>query len=72
MLQGKGLLASRASRIEDTCRELESPRIDRICFYERIVRLRYAKQIDLAENCLRERRWGHWGRWGHFPNVLLG
>ena len=69
MLQGKELLASRASRIEDTCRELEGPRIDRICFYERIVRLRYAKEIDLAENCLIERRWG---RWGHFPNVLLG
>lgn len=59
MLQGKELLASRASHIQDTCQELESPRIDRIYFYGRIVRLRSARGKDLAENCLRERRWGH-------------
>ena len=65
MLQGKELLASRASRIEDTCQELESPRIDRIYFYERTVRLRFARGIDLGESCLGERRWGH------FPEMLL-
>ena len=60
MLRGKELLASRASRTEDTCQELESPRFDRIYFYERIVRLRSARGIDLAANCLEERRWGHY------------
>ena len=53
MLQGKELLASRASRIEDTCQELESPRIDRIYFYEKTLQLRSARGTDLAENCLR-------------------
>ena len=66
MRQGKEPLVSHASRIVDTCQELESPRIDRICFYGRIVRLRSATEIDLAENCLMQRRCGH------FPHVLLG
>ena len=66
MRQGKAPLVSHASRIVDICQELESPRIDRICFYGRIVRLRSATEIDLAEDCLMPRRWGH------FPHVLLG
>ena len=65
MLRGKELLASRASRIEDTCQELESPRIDKIYFYEKTVRLRSVRGIDLAENCLGERHWGH------LPELLL-
>ncbi len=65
MLWGKELLASRASHIEDTCQELENPRIDRIYFYERIVRLRSARGIDLAADCLGERHWGH------IPEMLL-
>ena len=66
MLRGKEVLASRASRIEDTCQELESPRTDRIYFCERTVRLRSVREKDLAEDCLSQRHWGH------FPNVLLG
>ena len=65
VLRDKELLASRASRIGDTCQELESPRIDKNYFYERTVRLRSARGIDLAEDCLRERRWEH------FPEMLL-
>lgn len=52
MRQGKELLVFRASRTEDTFQELENPRIDRNYFYGRIVRLRSATEIDLAENCL--------------------
>ena len=55
MRPGKELLVSHASRIEDTCQELESSRIDRICFYGRIVRLRSATGIDLVEDCLIQR-----------------
>ena len=66
MRQGKEPTVSHASHIVDTCQELASPRFDRICFCERIVRLRSATEIDLADNCFVQRRWGH------FPHVLLG
>ena len=65
MRQGREPLEFHASHIEDTCQELENPRIDRICFYGRIVRLRSARETDLAEGCSRKRHWGH------VPYVLL-
>ena len=66
MHQDKEPLVFHAGRIVDTYQELESPRIDKICFYEMIVRPQTARETDLGGNCLIQRRWGH------FPHVLLG
>ena len=71
MRQGREPLVSHASHIVDTYQELESPMFDRTCFYGRIVRLRSATEIDLADNCFVQRRWGCFPR-GRFPHVPLG